>query len=121
MLADLAAVFRVGHGTFATGVDHCQAAGQPQIRHQLKVIANMHNAVGTLVAEVAGAGAYGQVAIAVFRYPDKFGRTTVGQVLCGAPANSGFALVAEQRVTTQVVQGAADVAVSDFQTVSTFA
>ncbi|MNE16551.1 hypothetical protein D3C80_1095000 [compost metagenome] len=57
VLADLAAIGREAHVAFAAGINHRQAAGQPQVRHQLELVADVNHGVRTLVAEVAGPGA----------------------------------------------------------------
>lgn len=121
MLAERRLPLRIGNLGFATGVDRRQAGGQPQVRNQFEVVADMQHSIGAQVAVVTGLGAWRVASGVAGRRAHVFRGTVVGHRLGGAQADGGFAVVAEQRVLADVIEGAADVGVGDFQPVGAFA
>lgn len=81
----------------------------------------MQHGVGAQVAVVAGLGAGGIGDGVAGRYAYIFRRAIVGHRLGGAQANGDFAVVAEQHVLADVIEGAAEVGVGDFKAVGAFA
>ena len=105
-----------GYFDFALGIDQCQTTGQPEIRRQLQVVADMQYVIRALVDISAHqcANRIGDRGLSPVRRPHfirRFFRVAAGQVGGGAPANGGVRIQPKQLVLTRVVEGGTDVAV----------
>ena len=106
---------------FAARIDGGKAGGQPQILHQFQLVAYMQHGIGAQVAVVAGLGAGGINGSIARRDAHVFRRAIVRHRLGSTQAESGGAGMAEQAVLADVIQGAADIGVGNFEAVGAFA
>ena len=86
VLAERRLAFGIADLGFAAGVDGGQAGGQPQVRHQFQVVADMQHGVGAQVAVVAGLGAGGIAGRVAGGNAHVLGTAVVGHRLGGAQA-----------------------------------